>query len=545
MNKKNVKKYCYFYLLKQKEAVIFCRPLLLATILFTLLLTTPLSVARAADIEIPLPNGESLSLQKICIGAGGDLFSGRRFTLGDPVGGYKESSTAVTLGGAFPTKDGKDWCYYMGTTEITTGQYQSILNQNKKKEKAKDKTLKMPVRDITWYDAGHFIDKLNQWIYANQLAALPRYTKGGYGYFRLPTEEEWEFAARGGSAVSIDKFDSPIPFPATKVTKYEWFSGPKSSHNKVRPVGVLKGNPLGLHDMLGNVSEMTMSLYRVEYYQGRIGGFVARGGHYLTDRKHLRSSARSEQPFYRWNEKTGTMIPNHQQTMGFRVVLSTIIYPERSVAEKMESAWEQYRKTTGSTTPAAVSIAPTDVQVGVQFDDAGIHINRLKKKFTGMGNSGEEMLREIAFIEGSIMKTRQIRAKAEADSAAAWVLIADERALMIRRQSLRNLKLYVNLLEQAQKMGNYSKIGMYKVRIQEVEKNIDSGLKGYSTTMRQLVKLEQKAVEKAFAERKEYLAKENAQEQLLLLPIIATHAETYRRDQRAAPEKWEKDLTKK
>lgn len=519
------------------------RPLLLATILFTPLLTVPLSVAGAADLEIPLPNGESLSLQKVCIGAGGDLFSGRRFTLGDPVGGYKESSTAVTLGGAFPTKDGKDWCYYMGTTEITIGQYQSILNEEKKGT-AEDKTLKMPVRDITWYEAGHFIDTLNQWIYANQLAALPRYAKGGYGYFRLPTEEEWEFAVRGGSAVSIDEFDSPIPFPAAKATKYEWFSGPGSSHNKVRPVGVLKGNPLGLHDMLGNVSEMTMSLYRVEYYQGRIGGFVARGGHYLTDSKHLRSSARSEQPFYRWDEKTATMIPNHQQTMGFRVVLSTIIYPERSVVKKMESAWEQYRKTTGSTMPAAVSIAPTDVQEGVEFDDAGTHINRLKKQLTSMGDNGEEMLREVAFIEVSIMKTRQIRAKAEADSAAAWVLIADERALMIRRQSLRNLKLYVDLLAQAQKMGNSSKIEMYKVRIQEVEKNIVSGMKGYSTTMRQLVKLEQLAVEKAFAEREESLTKENAQEQLLLLPVIAKHAEIYRRDQRAAPERWKADLTK-
>ena len=46
------------------------------------------------------------------------------------------------------------------------------------------------------------------------------------------------------------------------------------------PVGGLAPNALSLHDMLGNVAEMTSGLYQVEYYQGRIGGFVARGGHY-------------------------------------------------------------------------------------------------------------------------------------------------------------------------------------------------------------------------------------------------------------------------
>ncbi len=165
-----------------------------------------------------------------------------------------------------------------------------------------------------------------------------------------------------------------------KLASHEWFSGPKSSHNKLKKAGVLEPNPLGLYDMLGNAAEMTMNLYRVEYYQGRSGGFVARGGHYLTRKKSLRSSARSEQPFYRWDAKQQQMRPNTQKTLGFRLVLSAILYPERATAKAMEDAWKEYRSTSGANLPAAVSVAPTSQQINVQSEDAGKHLQRLKQQ---------------------------------------------------------------------------------------------------------------------------------------------------------------------
>ena len=150
------------------------------------------------------------------------------------------------------------------------------------------------------------------------------------GFLRLPTEAEWEFAARGGIAVSLDEFDRKTPYEGP-LTRHEWFAGPKSSHDKVKPVGRLAPNPIGLHDMLGNVAEMTESLYRIEYYQGKAGGFVARGGHYFTAEKNLRSSMRTEEPFYT-NLGDKPPAPNKKPTLGLRLAVSSVVFSDRQAA---------------------------------------------------------------------------------------------------------------------------------------------------------------------------------------------------------------------
>ncbi|PIE65783.1 MAG: hypothetical protein CSA26_02395 [Desulfobacterales bacterium] len=469
----------------------------------------------------------------------------KRFTLGDPNGGHKESPTAMILGGAFPDDENnrQDWCYYMATTEVTVGQYLAIMGDAASPEqKKKANKKKYPVVEISWYQAQQFIDHLNQWVYTNALEKLPRYGIGGYGYFRLPTEEEWEFAARGGNKVSAETLDKATPYPSRKIASYEWFSGPKSSHNKLKKAGVLKANPLGLYDMLGNVAEMTLNLYRVEYYQGRSGGFVARGGHYLTRKKSLRSSARSEQPFYRWNGKQKKMEVNVQKTLGLRLVLSTVLYPERATAKAMEDAWDSYRRTSGANLPAAVSVASTNKQITVQATDANKHLERLKQQLTQLGGNGKEMLREIGFIEASLAKTEQIRTRAAKESAYAWVLIAGERALNVHRQQKRNLTVLSSLLKIARQDGNAKKTELYTRRIKEVQENIHTSLEGYATAMRQLGTVEESATDDGLTRYNDYLIRRNATEQIQMLPVIMKHIKEYRANQRTNLEQWHKEL---
>ena len=75
---------------------------------------------------------------------------------------------------------------------------------------------------------------------------------------RLPTEEEWEYAARGGAAVSeLDFLGRTFPMPEG-TSRYAWFQGPRSAAGRAQPVGMLEPNPLGLHDILGNVGELVL-----------------------------------------------------------------------------------------------------------------------------------------------------------------------------------------------------------------------------------------------------------------------------------------------
>ena len=82
------------------------------------------------------------------------------------------------------------------------------------------------------------------------------YSANGY---RLPTEAEWEYAARAGSPAPYD-FGSP-----DKLRQYAWFA--ENSEQKTHPVGQKKPNAWGICDMYGNVSEWCEDVYSPTYYQ--------------------------------------------------------------------------------------------------------------------------------------------------------------------------------------------------------------------------------------------------------------------------------------
>jgi formylglycine-generating enzyme required for sulfatase activity len=121
-------------------------------------------------------------------------------------------------------------------------------------------------------------------------------------FYRLPTEQEWEYAARAGTTTAYYWGDDP------KQTKeYEWFydNAPNFQYAKV---GKKKPNPWGLYDILGNVCEWTLDQYTPDYYKQiaalgdkAVGYYVpsktpyphtARGGSYDDDADKLRAAAR-------------------------------------------------------------------------------------------------------------------------------------------------------------------------------------------------------------------------------------------------------------
>ena len=496
------------------------------------------AVSPLPPLTLPGPNGVSFVFRPILVKGGSGPLAGQSFIMGDPSGDFRTPPTKVVLGGAF--SQGQNRFYYMGQCEITEAQYRAVMGEEAKKPATQDE---MPVTGISYFDAVRFTDKLNQWLYANALQALPK--AGDYPAFvRLPTEEEWEFAARGGTMVDAPTFDAETPYGDGELAAFEWFAGPDSSHNKVQQVGKLKANPLGLHDMLGNVQEMTLSLYRVEYYQGRSGGFAARGGHYLTEEDDMVSAKRSEEPFYLGSANKG-MRPNTKPTLGFRLVLACPILTDRQAIAAMDAAWKNHRSGAGGSLPAAVSVASVAKQEEVPAHEALKRLQRIREALDRAGLSSS-LKQEISGTEAALLDIAKIRRKADEDSARVWVKIAGERGMYLSA-NLRGLEVTRDAPTEH-----------LRSRAEQFAYNVRSGLENYAEILAELAKLPKDAVLSGFAEHEKTLTHRLEQEkkadkdfsqarikdlskQIKRLGVTRRHYERYEKEKRLDAEGWKKD----
>ena len=115
-----------------------------------------------------------------------------------------------------------------------------------------------PRVDVSWYDSVAFAAPLYR-MAAGQGAGQPAETGRDHG---LPAPADGKpngkYAARGGARVSEAEFRARV-FPMPEgVTAYAWVDGPASADGQLRQIGLLKPNPLGLHDILGNAAEWVL-----------------------------------------------------------------------------------------------------------------------------------------------------------------------------------------------------------------------------------------------------------------------------------------------
>jgi formylglycine-generating enzyme required for sulfatase activity len=485
------------------------------------------------DFVLPMPHGLEMAFRPVRIGAGGGQYALREFQVGDPDGGFKESPTAMVIGGSFPVTGpaGADWVYYLGKYEVTVAQYHAVMGGAESAQKPDS-----PAASISWFDAMAFADRYTRWLLANAAESLPK-NGSATGFVRLPTEMEWEFAARGGAAVSQDVFERLVPYDDALVA-HEWHAGPESSHNKVRQAGVLEPNAIGLHDMLGNVAEMTGDLYRIEYYQGRSGGFVSRGGHYLTSADRIRSSLRTEEPFY--SGRGANLGPNAKATLGFRLCISAPVFADRPTARALAAQWPVYRGQTGATLPAATSVKPTAGQVNALGDQAQAQLARLEAALDRRGIGGEPR-RELERLKDSLGDIGALIARSEEDQAFSWVKIAAERAYFSSRE-LAKLPTLDKLEAVAAKTGRDRILASYAKRRTEIEANIAGALDSYSDSLRRLGDLRQRAVDQGFARYRTFLTERGSSRQMQVLDLLQAHLDRYEETGRAAPDLWRADF---
>ncbi len=183
--------------------------------------------------------------------------------------------------------------FYMGKYEVTQGQWKDIMGNNPSHFTSCGDTC--PVESVTWNDIQDFIQELN--------------SKTGKSY-RLPTEAEWEYAARSGG--KKEKYAGTSS--ESSLGSYAWYKS--NSDSKTYPVGQKQPNSLGLYDMSGNVWEWVSDWYDKNYYSSsprdNPGGpsssnsKVLRGGSWPYGPRDVRTSNRINlSPSKNWNFASG------------------------------------------------------------------------------------------------------------------------------------------------------------------------------------------------------------------------------------------------
>ena len=177
--------------------------------------------------------------------------------------------------------------YYIGQTEVTQALWVAVMGSNPSNWNGTN----LPVENVSYVDVKTFIEKLN---------------KETGRTFRLPTEAEWEYAARGGGNSRDYKYSG-----SDNIGSVAWYDG--NSGDMTHPVARKQANNLGLYDMSGNVWEWCDDWYNAYPYSSQInpGGLrVVRGGSWSSSANRCRVS-------YRDNGAQG----GHCIYFGFRIAL--------------------------------------------------------------------------------------------------------------------------------------------------------------------------------------------------------------------------------
>ncbi len=271
------------------------------------------------DLVLPLPCGGAMVFRPVDVPAGRGPLDDRAIEIGrsDSEEGYSQYQRQAWIASPFPVAGTPETRrFYIGKYDVTRDQLATLADPSCPTPSIAGR---LPATRVSWAEAVDFTSAWSSWLLAHARDKLPR-RGDSLAYARLPTDDEWSYAARGGTKVSETDFLAST-WPMPEGIDHYVMAGPAIAGGTPHAVGSMLPNPLGIYDMLGEVDQMLIEPYRLNRVgrsHGQAGGILARGGNYTFNPDDLQTSLRTEIPPF----DPATNGPTRLATLGFRLVLS-------------------------------------------------------------------------------------------------------------------------------------------------------------------------------------------------------------------------------